>query len=67
VCLSFSGEKGGRFIPEYIDMGNYKVVMRLTINSVNKNDFGTYKCVSKNSLGETENNIKVYRAYLLNS
>jgi hypothetical protein len=53
--------KGGRFIPEINDMGNYKVMMRLTINSVTKNDFGTYKCVSRNSLGETEGSIKLYR------
>lgn len=52
---------GGRFNFEQIEMENYKVVMRLTINPVTKNDYGTYKCVSRNSLGETEGSIKLYR------
>ena len=39
----------------------YKVIMKLTINSVSQNDFGAYKCVSKNSLGDTDGTIKLYR------
>lgn len=40
--------------------------MKLTIVSVNITDFGTYKCVAKNSLGETDGSIKLYRKYFYN-
>ncbi|XP_076762855.1 lachesin isoform X2 [Xylocopa sonorina] len=38
----------------------YKVAMKLTILSVEMSDYGTYKCISKNSLGETDGSIKLY-------
>uniref|UniRef100_A0AAR5PDB6 Ig-like domain-containing protein n=1 Tax=Dendroctonus ponderosae TaxID=77166 RepID=A0AAR5PDB6_DENPD len=38
----------------------YKVHMKLTIRNVNTADFGAYKCVAKNSLGETDGTIKLY-------
>lgn len=44
----------------------YKVTMKLTIKSVGPTDFGTYKCVSKNSLGETDGSIKLYRKFFTN-
>ena len=34
--------------------------MRLKIRSVGLADFGAYKCVAKNSLGETDGTIKLY-------
>lgn len=37
--------------------------MKLTIVSVDISDFGMYKCVAKNSLGETDGSIKLYRKY----
>ncbi|KAE9533014.1 hypothetical protein AGLY_009442 [Aphis glycines] len=40
---------------------NYKTEMRLTINQINEEHFGTYHCVSKNSLGATDGTIKVYK------
>jgi hypothetical protein len=42
----------------------YKVHMKLTIRSVGATDFGPYKCVSKNSLGDTDGSIKLYREYI---
>lgn len=39
--------------------------MKLTIVSVDITDFGIYKCVAKNSLGETDGSIKLYRKYSL--
>ncbi|XP_014612576.1 PREDICTED: protein amalgam-like [Polistes canadensis] len=39
----------------------YKTTMRLTIKSVRAQDFGSFRCISTNSLGETESKIKVYR------
>ncbi|XP_023244585.1 lachesin-like isoform X1 [Centruroides sculpturatus] len=38
----------------------YKTHMRLTIRTLNNEDFDTYKCYSKNSLGETEGVIRLY-------
>lgn len=38
----------------------YKTHMKLTIISVTLSDYGTYQCVSKNSLGETDGTIKLY-------
>jgi len=43
---------------------NYKTEMRLTINQINEEHFGTYHCVSKNSLGATDGTIKVYSKIL---
>jgi hypothetical protein len=37
----------------------YKKYMMLKIRSVARKDFGTYKCVAKNSLGETDGLIKL--------
>ncbi|XP_066588541.1 lachesin-like [Prorops nasuta] len=38
----------------------YKVTMRLAIRSIEMLDYGTYKCISRNSLGETDGVIKLY-------
>uniref|UniRef100_A0A182T7C6 I-set domain-containing protein n=1 Tax=Anopheles maculatus TaxID=74869 RepID=A0A182T7C6_9DIPT len=51
---------GKHFEPSIKEINNYKVVMKLTIKDINIADFGTYKCVVKNSLGETDGSIKVY-------
>ncbi|EFN73561.1 hypothetical protein EAG_11373 [Camponotus floridanus] len=34
--------------------------MKLMIRSVAMSDYGSYKCISKNSLGETDGSIKLY-------
>ncbi|XP_022905097.1 neurotrimin-like [Onthophagus taurus] len=39
---------------------NYKVHMKLTIKSVIASDYGSYKCVSKNGLGDTDGSIHLY-------
>lgn len=38
--------------------------MRLKIRNVGPNDFGNYRCVAKNSLGETDGLIKLDGEYL---
>ncbi|XP_053961331.1 opioid-binding protein/cell adhesion molecule homolog [Anastrepha ludens] len=50
---------GERFVPETFETG-YKITMRLTINDVDILDFGSYRCVAKNSLGDTDGTIKLY-------
>lgn len=37
----------------------YSKYMLLKIRQVTKNDFGSYRCVAKNSLGETDGLIKL--------
>ncbi|RZC42303.1 I-set and/or V-set domain containing protein [Asbolus verrucosus] len=39
--------------------------MKLTINNIQQNDYGTYKCVAKNPRGETDGTIRLYSEYLL--
>ncbi|XP_050466541.1 neurotrimin-like isoform X1 [Cataglyphis hispanica] len=51
--------QGGKYEPVLKDNA-YKVHMILTINSVSPTDYGSYKCVSRNSLGDTDGSIKVY-------
>ncbi|XP_063990310.1 opioid-binding protein/cell adhesion molecule homolog isoform X1 [Diachasmimorpha longicaudata] len=49
----------GRYEPVFLEDG-YVVHMNLTIRSVTKSDFGAYKCVSRNSLGDTDGTISLY-------
>lgn len=42
-----------------IESGPYKLQLRLTIRNLEPKDFGRYKCVAKNPLGDTEANIKL--------
>lgn len=53
---------GGKYEPVLVDNA-YKIHMKLTISSVSPSDYGSYKCVSRNSLGDTDGSIKVYRKY----
>ncbi|XP_059474407.1 opioid-binding protein/cell adhesion molecule homolog isoform X2 [Neocloeon triangulifer] len=51
--------QGEKYEPTFVDNA-YKVHMKLTIKSVAPEDFGSFKCVSKNSLGDTDGKIKIY-------
>ncbi|KAK7869586.1 hypothetical protein R5R35_003377 [Gryllus longicercus] len=44
----------------------YSVLMRLTIRKFRKEDFGGYKCISKNSIGDAEGNVRLYEMELAN-
>ncbi|XP_066902921.1 lachesin isoform X2 [Halyomorpha halys] len=50
---------GAKYEPVLVDNA-YKVHMKLTIRAVSEQDYGSYKCVAKNSLGDTDGTIKVY-------
>ncbi|XP_028044529.1 lachesin isoform X2 [Monomorium pharaonis] len=50
---------GEKYEPSFSD-NVYKVHMKLMIRSIAMSDYGNYKCISKNSLGETDGSIKLY-------
>ncbi|KAL6422420.1 hypothetical protein ACFW04_010623 [Cataglyphis niger] len=45
---------------ETIPKGSYEMTMKLVIKSVRLQDFGSFRCVATNSLGETDGRIKLY-------
>lgn len=49
-----------KYNSEVLATGLYKVTLRLTIRNLKPEDFGSYTCVAKNSLGETEGTIRLY-------
>lgn len=42
------------------NLSYYSVQLRLTIKRLEKSDLGGYKCISKNSIGDAEGNIRLY-------
>jgi len=54
----------GKYHTETEEKG-YRTHMRLTIRNLHDKDFGKYRCLSKNSLGETEGAIRIYGSFLL--
>lgn len=52
-----------RFEISAVEKG-YEVDMRLKIKKVVRSTFGTYSCISKNSLGDTDGTIKLYCEYI---
>ncbi|XP_011309666.1 protein CEPU-1 [Fopius arisanus] len=56
-----SGEKYDVSISDNLHVDAYKVHMNLTIKEIAPDDYGFYKCISKNSLGTTDGSIKLYR------
>ncbi|GBP44519.1 hypothetical protein EVAR_86741_1 [Eumeta japonica] len=43
-----------------INSSAYSVQMRLVVRSIQRSDLGGYKCISKNSIGDAEGNIRLY-------
>ncbi|XP_076635423.1 lachesin isoform X3 [Colletes latitarsis] len=54
--MILSNEKYTTIIME----NSYRAHMNLTIRNLQTSDFGNYRCISKNSLGETEGSIRLY-------
>ena len=50
---------GGRFRTEDINENSYTQKMVLKIEEVRSKDFGTYACVSRNSLGEVRTSVQL--------
>ncbi|KAK7600914.1 hypothetical protein V9T40_008355 [Parthenolecanium corni] len=46
----------------YTTQSSYWTYTKLEIHAVDKNDFGEYTCLSKNTFGETEGTIRLYGA-----
>ncbi|CAG4993065.1 unnamed protein product [Parnassius apollo] len=40
--------------------GTYRTILKLPIRRITSSDYGAYKCVSKNSLGDSEGTVKLY-------
>jgi Immunoglobulin domain len=45
---------------------SYRTHMKLTIRHLRDKDFGNYRCIAKNSLGETEGSIRLYGECMTN-
>lgn len=45
----------------------YRMTMRLTIRRLELYDYGSYKCVARNNLGEKEGVVRLYREFSINS
>ena len=50
---------GGRFRTEDINENGYTQKMVLQIDEVRSKDFGTYQCVSRNSLGDVRTKVQL--------
>uniref|UniRef100_T1J779 Ig-like domain-containing protein n=1 Tax=Strigamia maritima TaxID=126957 RepID=T1J779_STRMM len=50
---------GDKYTAVAVD-STYQVHMRLKIHHLDYNDFGSYRCIAKNSLGETGGSIRLY-------
>ena len=58
MIISDTSRTGEKF--ETISVNNgYSKYMKLKIHNVRESDFGSYRCVAKNSLGETDGLIKL--------
>jgi neurotrimin len=50
-----------RFLTEESHHSEYKLDSTLTVRNLREEDFGSYRCISKNSLGETDGAIMLYK------
>ena len=41
-------------------VNSYKFKLTLTIKRLQPEDFGTYRCISKNSIGQAEEEVELY-------
>lgn len=48
-----------------IENSMYAVQMTLVLRKTQKSDFGGYKCISKNSIGDAEGTIRLYGEFTM--
>ncbi|XP_070508066.1 lachesin-like [Chironomus tepperi] len=53
-----------RYLMSEIENSMYAVQMTLVLRKTQKSDFGGYKCISKNSIGDAEGTIRLYEMEL---
>ena len=46
-------------------INSYKFQLTLTIKRLQQEDFGTYRCISKNSIGQAEELVELYGEFNL--
>ena len=46
-------------------LNSYKFQLTLTIKRLQPEDFGTYRCISKNSIGQAEEVVELYGKYMI--
>lgn len=56
-----------KYLMTEINNSYYSVQMKLVIRRFHKTDLGGYKCISKNSIGDAEGNIRLYGKLVLPS
>lgn len=67
MYILFSNFKDGHYKVESSTSG-YETTMKLVIRSVRAQDYGLFRCIATNSLGETDGKITLYSEYtFLNS
>lgn len=49
-----------KYLMSEINNSYYSAQMKLIIRNFQKSDLGGYKCISKNSIGDAEGNIRLY-------
>lgn len=52
-----------KFIVKEEPINSYKFKLTLTIKRLQSEDFGTYRCISKNSIGQAEELVELYGIY----
>uniref|UniRef100_A0A0A1WQT5 Neurotrimin n=1 Tax=Zeugodacus cucurbitae TaxID=28588 RepID=A0A0A1WQT5_ZEUCU len=52
---------GVKYTSGVTEIGEYRNAMQLHISDLTQAEFGAYRCVAKNSLGDTDGTIKLYR------
>ncbi|CAK1598807.1 unnamed protein product [Parnassius mnemosyne] len=64
--VSYWSRENGEIVPSGRGLepqkiaGTYRTILRLPIRRITSSDYGAYKCVSKNSLGDSEGTVKLY-------
>lgn len=53
-----------KFAVQEVALSQYETHMSVTVRSFAKEDIGSYRCIAKNSQGETDSSIRVYGEFV---